>query len=59
MHKLIYFSRQLRVYAIALAALTAARTAWGCACGCDIFDVGTSAMFPNHPGAMIFVDYDS
>jgi hypothetical protein len=48
----------LRVYAVALVALLSARAAWGCACGCDIFEVGTSAMFPNHPGAMIFVDYD-
>ncbi len=58
MQKLFYFYSQLRVYAVVLAALIAARTASGCACGCDIFDVGTSAMFPNHPGAMIFVDYD-
>jgi hypothetical protein len=58
MQKLFYFYSQLRVYAVVLAALIAARTASGCACGCDIFDVGTSAMFPNHPGAMIYVDYD-
>ena len=58
MNKLFYFFRLLSVYAIVLATLSRARTAWGCACGCDIFDVGTSAMFPNHPGGMIFVDYD-
>jgi hypothetical protein len=58
MRILFYFYYRLRSYAIILVALAAARTAWGCACGCDIFDVGTSAMFPNHPGAMIFVDYD-
>ena len=58
MDKLFYFCRQLRVYMIMLAGIAAARTAWGCACGCDIFDVGTSSMFPNHAGWMAYVDYD-
>lgn len=58
MHKPFYFCRQLPVYVIMLAGIAAARTAWGCACGCDIFDVGTSAMFPNHAGWMAYVDYD-
>ena len=53
----LYLFRRGHVYVL-LAALAGARTASGCACGCDIFDVGTSAMFPNHPGAMIYVDYD-
>jgi hypothetical protein len=48
----------LRVCAVALAALTTGRSAFGCACGCDVFEVGTSSMFPNHTGAMVFVDYD-
>ncbi|HLQ12107.1 MAG TPA: hypothetical protein VK130_02520 [Steroidobacteraceae bacterium] len=30
----------------------------GCACGCGIFDVGTSAMYANHAGGMLFVEYD-
>ncbi len=29
-----------------------------CACGCGIFDVGTSAMYANHAGGMVFVEYD-
>jgi len=29
-----------------------------CACGCGIFDVGTSAMLPTHPGGMAFLEYD-
>jgi len=32
-------------------------TVWACACGCDIFDVATSAMFPDQFGWMVFVDY--
>jgi len=58
MQKLFYFSGQWRLYAVMLITLVTARSAWGCACGCDIFDVGTSSMFPNHPGWMLFVDYD-
>ena len=29
-----------------------------CACGCGIFDVGTSSMYANHAGGMLFVEYD-
>jgi hypothetical protein len=58
MQKLSYFSGRLRLYAVALTALALTPRTWGCACGCDIFDIATSAMFPNHPGGMVFVDYD-
>jgi len=30
----------------------------GCACGCGVFDVGTSSMFPGGPGGMAFLEYD-
>ena len=53
-----YFSGPFGWCAIVLASLTAARIAWGCACGCDIFEVGTSSMFPNQTGGMVFVNYD-
>ena len=33
-------------------------TGWGCACGCDIFDVATSSMFPIGPGGMVYLNYD-
>ena len=33
-------------------------TSWACACGCGIFDVGTSSMFPYGPGGTVFLDYD-
>jgi len=29
-----------------------------CACGCGIFDVGTSSMYASHAGAMVFIEYD-
>lgn len=31
---------------------------WGCACGCGVFDVGGSSMFPSGTGGMAFVQYD-
>jgi hypothetical protein len=32
--------------------------AFGCACGCGVFDVATSAMFPEHAGGMVFLEQD-
>ena len=29
-----------------------------CACGCGVFNVGTSSMFPNGQGGMAFLQYD-
>ena len=29
-----------------------------CACGCGIFDVGTSLMLPNSTGGMVYLEYD-
>ena len=58
MQKFYYhFSVRLAACAVVLAMLTTTRTAAGCACGCDVFEVGTSSMFPNHPGGMVFIDY--
>ncbi len=31
---------------------------WACACGCGIFDVGTSSMFPKGQGTTIYEEYD-
>jgi hypothetical protein len=41
-----------------LAAVLAPGAAWGCACGCGVFDVGTSSMLPQGPGGMLFAEYD-
>ena len=32
--------------------------AWACACGCGVFDVGTSSMFPADAGGMVYLNYD-
>ena len=47
--------RQLRLLALTIAfpGLSLA-----CACGCGIFDVGTSSMYASHAGGMAFVEYD-
>src|SRR5438552_17901074 len=31
---------------------------WACACGCNIFDVGTNSMFPDKTGGSVFMNYD-
>jgi hypothetical protein len=40
-----------------LVALTPA-LGWACACGCGVFEVGTSSMFQTHKGGMVFLEYD-
>jgi len=32
--------------------------AMACACGCGVFDVGTTDMLPTEPGGMAFLEYD-
>src|ERR1019366_6526418 len=43
----------------ALAALAFFPAAsYGCACGCGVFDVGTSSMLPTQEGGMVFAEFD-
>lgn len=49
--------RQIGV-AAALAAALSPNAGYACACGCGIFDVGTSSMFPMGPGGTAFLEYD-
>jgi hypothetical protein len=32
--------------------------AFACACGCAVFDVGTSSLIPSGPGGTVFLEYD-
>jgi hypothetical protein len=49
----------MRTSLAAFAALIALPSAaQACACGCAIFDVGTSSLLPNGPGATVFLEYD-
>jgi hypothetical protein len=43
---------------LTLAAILAPGAAWGCACGCGVFDVATESMLPQGPGGMVFEEYD-
>ncbi len=41
-----------------LAGVLTPGAAWACACGCGVFEVGTSSMFPTGAGGMAFLNYD-
>lgn len=59
--KRVYFFTVLRIlliFTLGIGAL-APRLVWACACGCGVFDVGTSSMFPEHEGGMAWVEYDN
>src|SRR5580658_9046343 len=41
-----------------LAAVWAPSAAWGCACGCGVFDVATQSMLPQGQGGVLFAEYE-
>lgn len=41
-----------------VAGMMAPGHSWGCACGCGVFDVGTSSMLPTGQGGMVFLNVD-
>lgn len=43
---------------MSLVAFAAPAVGYACACGCGIFDVGTSSMFPTTTGGMLFLEED-
>jgi len=44
--------------AMGLFVALAPGAALACACGCAVFDVGTSSLLPSGPGGTIFAEYD-
>lgn len=50
--------RRMKLGVGLLAGALAPSAAWACACGCGVFDVGTSSMFPEGQGGMAFLQYD-
>jgi hypothetical protein len=50
--------RTAALRAVALALLAFPSLGWACACGCGIYEVGTSSMLPTGSGIMTYVDYD-
>jgi len=47
---------RLLLAAAVLAAIPSSAAA--CACGCGVFDVGTSALLPTHPGGFAYLEFD-
>ena len=43
---------------VLLAGILVPSVGRACACGCDVFDIGTSSMFPKEQGGMAFLNYD-
>src|SRR5277367_206944 len=41
-----------------LAGMLAPGVVYACACGCGVFDVGTSSMFPQDSGGTAYLGYD-
>src|SRR5665213_2519167 len=52
------FNLQVKICGGFLAGILVPTVAHACACGCGMFDVATSSMLPNGPGAMLFEQYD-
>jgi hypothetical protein len=50
--------RKLGAIVFAAAAAFAPGAAFACACGCAVFDVGTSSLLPTGPGLTVFGEYD-
>jgi hypothetical protein len=51
-------SATVKVSCDLLAGMLAPGIVHACACGCGVFDVGTSSMFPGGAGGMAFLQYD-
>jgi len=49
---------EIALMAALLSSIAIPRIGWACACGCGIFEVGTSSMLPEGPGGMVYLDYD-
>jgi hypothetical protein len=50
-------SQMIKIGGGLLAGILIPSAAFGCACGCGIFEVGTSSMFPADEGGTAFVNY--
>ena len=53
-----FYSAALKTGCGLLAAMLAPSVVQACACGCGVFDVATSSMFPNGAGGMAYLQYD-
>jgi hypothetical protein len=51
-------SRSWLIPGAVLASILLPSAALACACGCAVFDVGTSTLLPSGPGGTLFFEYD-
>jgi hypothetical protein len=51
-------SQMIKIGGGLLAGILLPGVAFGCACGCGVFDVATSSMFPEDAGGTAFINYD-
>jgi len=51
-------SQTKTICSVVLVGILAPGAVFACACGCGIFDVGTSSMFPEGAGGTAFAEYD-
>ena len=49
---------RLLLSALVLIAAVSPTPLWACACGCGVFDVGTSALMPTRTGGLAYLEYD-
>jgi hypothetical protein len=50
-------SQMIKIGGGLLAGVLLPSAAFACACGCGVFEVGTSSMFPSDEGGMAFINY--
>ncbi|MGD0770680.1 MAG: hypothetical protein ABSB42_21065 [Tepidisphaeraceae bacterium] len=50
--------RKIALMGALLTSIGVPGIGWACACGCGIFEVGTSSMLPEGRGGMVYLDYD-
>jgi len=51
-------ARSLLLAAAISSIVLAPQLSWACACGCNIFDVGTASLFPSGSGGTLFLSYN-
>src|SRR5579864_6589576 len=56
-HALFYVFKQTALLAALLITLQPGPS-WACACGCGLFEVGTSSLFPSGTGGIAYLEYD-
>ena len=50
--------KKLLLVLLALLIGVSPTALWACACGCGIFDIGTSALLPNRQGGLVYLEYN-